>query len=824
MRQNSIDDHPVSSATWPARLVGVLLVALGLILAVGGAWLASDGGSPYYLLAGLGLATAGALIFTRRYIGAVIYVVVFALTAIWAFWESSNVWGLVPRLIGPAILLILVSLVTPFLNHPTGWKSAILGALGTVAFTGAAFWLSALAAPNWVKTQLPDHGGAIVGQAVEGEWPAWGGTNGAQRYSTLAQITPENVNRLEVAWTAHTGDMPQGVGKGKYAAETTPLKIGHRLYMCTAMNQMLALDANNGKVLWRYDPGVSTDAIPYSASCRGVTAYDPTKGSTALDNNASRQSPVQEASKPITGPATALEECTGLRILEATLDARLIEVDAGTGKPCPGFGNNGEVDTTVGLGNVYPGMAAMTVAPTIVNGTIVVGRQVMDGQRNDAPSGAIMAFDATTGERKWAWDMGRPGETGWPAEGEEFTRGTPNMWTSAAGDDDLDMVYLPLGNSSSDYWSSDRSAEENKYSSALVAIDVATGKPAWTFQTVHKDVWDYDLGSQPTLVNLPDGTPALVLASKQGEIYVLDRRTGKPLHPVIEKAAPVMGAEPEQRSPTQPYSAFATLKKPNLTEADMWGMSPIDQMICRIQYRKADYAGYYTPPSENHSIEYPGYNGGSDWGSVAVDPARGVIVANYNDMPNYVQLVPRAVADKKGWEPRGPQGNTGGGKAEGAGDPQAGVPYAIDVNAGWRMPFTGLLCKQPPYGGITAIDLTTGKTIWDRPFGTARKNGPFGIASHLPVTIGTPNNGGAVVTAGGLIFVAATTDDLIHAIDLQTGKMLWTAALPGGGQANVMTYEEGGRQYVVVMAGGHHFMQTKVSDAVVAYALPDTTT
>ena len=416
--------------------------------------------------------------------------------------------------------------------------------------------------------------------------------------------------------------------------------------------------------------------------------------------------------------------------------------------------------------------------------------------------------------------MGRPGKTDWPAEGEEFTRGTPNMWTSAAGDDQLGMVYLPLGNSSSDYWSSDRSAAENRYSSSLVAIDVATGKPAWTFQTVHKDVWDYDLGSQPTLVNLPDGTPALILASKEGEIYVLDRRTGKPLHSVVEKRAPGGGAEPQERSPTQPYSGFATLKKPNLTEADMWGMSPIDQMICRIQYREADYKGYYTPPSRNHSIEYPGYNGGSDWGSIAVDPARGVIVANYNDMPNYVQLVPRKVADAKGWEPRGPQGNTGGGSAEGAGDPQAGVPYAIDVNAGWKMPFTGLLCKQPPYGGITAIDMMTGKTIWDRPFGSARKNGPFGISSHLPVTIGTPNNGGAVVTAGGLVFVAATTDDLIHAIDLKSGKTLWTAPLPGGGQSNVMTYEENGRQYVVVMAGGHHFMKTKVSDAVVAYALP----
>lgn len=253
----------------------------------------------------------------------------------------------------------------------------------------------------------------------------------------------------------------------------------------------------------------------------------------------------------------------------------------------------------------------------------------------------------------------------------------------------------------------------------------------------------------------------------------------------------------------------------------MWGMTPIDQMICRIQFRQSNYEGYFTPPSADRRwIQYPGYNGGSDWGSVAIDPIRGVIVANYNDMPNYNRLVPRQEANAKGWKPRGPEGNTEAGGAEGAGDPQAGVPYAIDVNAGWRLGLTGLLCKEPPYGGIRAIDMLSGQTIWDRPFGTARENGPWGIGLGLPFDIGTPNNGGSVVTAGGLIFIAAATDNLIRAIDLQTGKTLWTDKLPGGGQANVMTYEEGGRQYVVVMAGGHHFMETPVSDAVVAYALP----
>jgi quinoprotein glucose dehydrogenase len=397
------------------------------------------------------------------------------------------------------------------------------------------------------------------------------------------------------------------------------------------------------------------------------------------------------------------------------------------------------------------------------------------------------------------------------------------MWTTASGDEQLGLVYLPLGVSAVDYWSGSRSDSEKQYSTSLVAIDVTTGKVAWHFQTVHNDVWDYDLGSQATLVDFPTAngsTPALILPSKRGELFVLDRKSGKPLVNVEEREVPQGGVEPDQRAETQPFSTYHTLMKPNLTEAMMWGMSPIDQMICRIQFRLADYRGIFTPPlSDRHTIEYPGYNGGSDWGGIAVDPARGVIIANYNDMPNYVRLVPRKEADEKGWAPRDQaRGKIGG--VEGAGDPQAGTPYAIDVNAGWQLPGTGLLCKQPPYGGIRAIDLKSGKTLWDRPLGEARTNGPFGIPSMLPWDIGTPNNGGPVITAGGLIFIAASTDNLIRAIDMRTGKTVWSAALPAGGQATPMTYEVNGKQYVVIMTGGHHFMKTPVGDQVIAYALP----
>lgn len=422
--------------------------------------------------------------------------------------------------------------------------------------------------------------------------------------------------------------------------------------------------------------------------------------------------------------------------------------------------------------------------------------------------------------------MTHPEWSGMPPEGQTWTRGTPNMWTTATGDEALGLVYLPMGNSAVDYWSGTRSPPEDEYTAALVALDVATGRPRWHFRTVNVDVWDYDLGSQPTLVDFPTDTgvvPAVILASKQGEIYIFDRATGEPLHAIEHRPVPQGGVEPERRAATQPFSTYHTLRRPDLREADMWGMSPIDQMFCRIQFRQAEYRGIYTPPTtDRHWIQYPGYNGGSDWGGIAVDPQRGVIVANYNDMPNHNRLVPRAEADRMGWAPRGQaRGGDMGGGAEGAGDPQAGTPYAIDVNAGWRMDFTGLLCKEPPYGGIRAIELATGRTIWDRPFGTARRNGPFGIPSMLPLNIGTPNNGGAVVTASGLIFIAAATDDLIRAIDINTGETIWSDILPAGGQANPMVYEANGRQFLVIMTGGHHFMETPRGDQVIAYALPE---
>ncbi|KQW82643.1 glucose dehydrogenase [Brevundimonas sp. Root1279] len=812
-----------------AQALGALFVLLGAVLAIGGGYLLFLGGSFYYLVAGLGLIASGVMLFRLSLVGVWIYILIFALTLVWALWEVGlNGWALVPRVFAPAVLLLLAILVIPALVRRGGGR-AVLG--GVAAFFLGAL-ISGLVVAQANRPEPPTITGAPRAAGMTeaslrdtgADWPAYGGASSARRFSPLTQINRDNVGQLERAWTFRTGDIPDE----KWGAETTPLKVGDTIYLCSAMNKLIALDARNGKERWRFDPRVSKDWIPYTAACRGVAYYETadTVGAPAPVAAAGQATlPIGAAIPP---PPTTLQPlppapCSA-RIIEGTLDGRLIAVDARTGRPCADFGVNGQVDIKQGMGEVVPGMVSITAAPTIVRGVVVTGHQVLDGQTNTAPSGVIQGFDARTGQLLWAWDMTRPNSA--PLQpGESYTRGTPNMWTTATGDDRLGLVYLPMGNSAADYYSADRSEAENRFATSLVALDVTTGRPVWSFQTVHKDVWDYDLGSQASLIDFPTATgavPALVLPSKQGDLYILDRRTGQPLTRVEERPAPQGGVEPQQRARTQPHSLFHTLRPAkDLTERDMWGMSPIDQMVCRIGFRKAAYDGFFTPPtSDRRSIQYPGYNGGSDWGGVAVDPQRGWIIANYNDMPNYNRLVPRAEADKKGWFPRGDPRAQGKAKPEGAGDPQAGVPYAIDVNAGWRQKFTGMLCKQPPYGGIRAIDIRTGQTVWDRPLGTARKNGPFGIPSMLPIDIGTPNNGGSVVTAGGLIFIAAATDDLIRAIDIETGKTVWSDSLPAGGQANPMVYEQDGRQYLVLMTGGHHFMETPAGDQVIAWALP----
>ena len=786
---------------WLPKGMGILIAAVGLLLAAGGLWLLFLGGSPYYLVAGVVMIAAGALLFLRRPLGVWLYIGLFVATLVWALWEAGlDGWALVPRLLGPGLLLVLVLAMLPLLRGGERrlWLAPVAGAAAVMAiflvagFAGEGHTTYAAQVRQAQQITLPQP--TIQGISVGRDWPAYGGSWASKRFSPLAQITPDNVSKLERVWTYHTGDLPSEDAKGKYSPETTPIEIGENLYLCSAKNIIISLDSATGRERWRFDPGVSDDAIPHAAACRGVSYYR------------------------VPG-ADRLQPCAE-RIIEATLDARLIAVDAHTGLPCPNFGTQGQVNMRVGLGETVPGFYASTSPPVIVRGTAVITAQVLDNQKRDAPSGVIRGYDAVTGDLRWAWDMGQPELTGVPPAGETYTRGTPNSWTIATGDEQLGLVYMPMGNSAVDYYGAQRSPVENFFATSLVALNATTGRPAWRFQTVHYDVWDYDLGSQGTLVDLPalgGAIPALVLPGKTGDIFVLDRRTGKPLHGVEERPVPIGGVEPQNLSRTQPFSLYNTVRQPPILERDMWGMSPIDQLWCRIQYRQAAYDGYFQPPThDRHWIQYPGYNGGMDWGGISIDPMRGVIITNYNDTPNYNRLISREEAIRRGMVPV----DEPGGNPNVEGNPQEGVPYGIEVNAGWRVDFTKLLCKEPPYGGIRAIDLMSGRTLWDRPLGKALRNGPFGIPSMLPIRIGTPNNGGPLLTASGLTFVAATTDNLIRAIDTHTGRTLWEDKLPAGGQSTPITYEADGWQYVVIMPGGHALMETGVSDQLIAYRLP----
>lgn len=796
------------------RLFAAILILIGGLILAGGAWLIGLGGSWYYLFAGAGLVVSGVGLWMGALWGVWAYLAIYACTWAWALWEVGwDGWALVPRIVAPTLFLILALLCIPALHvGKAGGRShgrtphyAAMGLLLALVL-GAGSMLAphrgrALASPPPSPTPPAEAaiGGSSEDQRAQSgvDWPAWGGTNHALRYSALAQINKSNVASLQRVWTYRTGDLPDSKStEHKYSPETTPLKVGDRLFLCSAKNILISLDAATGKEIWRYDPKVPEDAIPYGATCRGVAYYK--------------------------APGVPPDKPCAERIIEGTLDARLIAADAKTGALCTDFGTKGVVNMLDGIGEAVPGWYGNVAAPTIVRNIVVMGAQVQDGQAEDAPSGVIRGYDAVTGKLAWAWDMGHPERNGAPPPGETYTRGTPNMWTSAAGDDALGYVFVPLGNSSVDFYGANRKPFENQYSSSLVAIDVTTGKPVWRFQTVHYDVWDYDLGSQPTLVDVPTShgaVPAIVISSKQGEIYVLDRRTGRSLFPVTERQVPIGGVEPQNLSRTQPFSGYHSVAKPPLREADMWGMSPLDQLWCRIAFHRKSYQGIYTPPThDRYYLQYPGYNGGSDWGSAAVDPNRGILIVNYNNMPNNNRLLTRQEADRKGLKPiyvphkPAPPSNI-------EHQVQMGAPYAIEINPGWRLK-TGLMCTRPPYGGITAIDLATGKTIWDEPLGQARANGPFGIASMLPIAIGTPNNGGALITAGGLVFIAAATDNLIRAIDIDSGKVVWEDKLPAGGQATPMAFEVNGREFIGFMAGGHHFMHTPVGDYVLAYALP----
>lgn len=460
----------------------------------------------------------------------------------------------------------------------------------------------------------------------------------------------------------------------------------------------------------------------------------------------------------------------------------------------------------------------VTSAPVVTHGKLVFGATVDDDLSIDTPSGVVRAFDAVTGNLAWAWDVGRPDRRDAPSPNETYTRSTPNVWAPLVADDELGLVFIPTANPAGDFWGKKRRPFDDQYGSSLVAVDVNTGETRWRFQVTHHDVWDNDLSSQPVLVDIPTATGlqhAVLFGTKQGQIFVLNRMTGVPIVQVTEKPAPGPSNVGEQLAATQPASALAVNPGPStLTEASMWGITPIDQMWCRIQYRQARYEGPYTPPGiDRKSIVYPGMFGGIEWGGVTVDPVRKILISNPNAMPFMVSM---ARINKASEASQSNDSRQTDGVPAGMGE-MPGTGHAASFY-GFLSPLA-TPCMQPPWGKLYAIDLQTNKVMWERPVGTMRDSGPLGFASHMPLLIGTPQVGGTIVTRSGLIFSAATLDQYLRAYDLATGKELWKARLPAGGQATPMTFQANGQQYVVIAAGGHGVLGTKKGDHVLAYAL-----
>jgi len=774
-------------------LYGGLLVVIGAALAIQGFELIRLGGSAYYLVAGAMTLVAGGLMVAGRGLGSWIYGALLIGTLIWALSEAGiNAWALAPRLIGPAILglwLLVPWTVRGLLPLELSNRTLSNRAGGYAACLVLAVFLACALLPNGLAIDAPDN--AVASRATTAgaaeDWPYYGGDAGGSRFSRLDQIKPANVKDLQVAWTFRTGPTPVGLAK---TMEVTPIKIGDSLYLCDGANRVFALDAETGRQRWRFDP--HNDILGITAgTCRGVAFY-------------------HSAATPIGQPCVD-------RIVATTIDGRLFELDARTGELCRDFGKGGMLSLESGLGHHVKGYYELTSAPTVARGRIVVGGWVSDNETVGEPSGVIRAFNADSGAFVWAWDIDRPGQTGIPADGV-FSPGTPNVWAPMSFSDELGLVFLPTGNATPDYWGGHRSPGSEKFSSSVVAVDIVSGLPRWSFQTVHHDVWDYDVNSQPMLSVVAMGgreVPVVIQSTKRGEIFVLDQRTGQPVTKVEERAAPPSIGTGDRLATTQPYSTgMPSFAGPPLTEHDMWGLTPIDQLWCRIAFRSARYDGPMTPPGVQPTVKYPGYKGGVGWAGTSIDPERQLLIVNSSRIANYVRLIPRVVADRLGVKPLLP------GMKRTAMQAQAGTPFAVSP-----LPFLsplGAPCQQPPYGMISGVDMRTGKLRWTRPFGTAEDSGPLGYSSGLPISMGVPNDGAAITTRSGLTFIGATQELAFRALETVTGRELWKVRVPAGPQATPMTYlsRTSGRQFVVLAAGGHPSMRTKPGDYIIAYAVP----
>jgi quinoprotein glucose dehydrogenase len=820
------------------------LMALGLL--GGGAWLLALGGSPFYLAAGVALAAVAVLLHRASAMAWWVYAALLLTTLVWSLWEVGlDWWGLAAR--GDVFFVVGVVLLTPWVarrlveprplapvrdgdlgpRRRLGWRGG-RGALAavTVLYLGVGL-VTAVVDPHSTKGSLPETRGTATAPDPErtppGEWHAYGRTGHGQRYAPLAEINVDNVDQLEVAWHFNTGDQRGQPGDPEETTfQVTPLKVGDMLFLCTPHQFVIALDATTGEERWRFDPKIRSGLALQHLTCRGLSYWSsdgappqarvPTAASAAATQPVLPAPPLPVAAEE--SPAT--DNC--LRMLYMpTADGRIIALDPETGSVCRNFGaGSGQINLWHGMPNVRLGGYYSTSPVIASQRVLVVGGTVLDNVSTSEPSGVVRGFDVQTGELLWHWDPAHPDDNTPLQAGQTYSESSPNVWSIMSVDERLGLVYLPMGNPPPDQWGGNRSEAIERVGSSVVALDLATGRLRWVFQTVHHDLWDYDVPSQPTLVDLTlNGAtvPALVQPTKQGELFVLDRRTGRPVHAVKEVPVPQGAAEGDHTAPTQPVSAIS-FGPPPLTGASMWGATLFDQLACRIAFRKLRYEGRYTPPSTQGTLVHPGNFGVFNWGGIAVDPVRQVAFTTPTYLAFTSQLVPRpddtSLIVQDGGPPEG---------ALPALNENLGAPFAVKMG-----PFTsalGLPCQAPPWGFIAGVDLVSGEVVWQHRNGTVRDVAPI----PLPFRMGVPNLGGPLITAGGVAFLSGTIDNYVRAYNLTTGDQLWQGRLPAGGQATPMSYTgRDGRQYIVVAAGGHGSLGTKAGDSVIAYALPGVAT
>jgi quinoprotein glucose dehydrogenase len=613
-------------------------------------------------------------------------------------------------------------------------------------------------------------------------WPAYGGDVGGHRYSRASQISPDNVGNLAPAWLYRTGDMANRPSAMREAAsEGTPILVEGTLVFCTPFNEVIALDPGTGEERWRFDPEISLEQNPANAYvCRGVSYWR---------------------------DAEVAGQCAS-RILMGTNDARVVAIDARSGERCADFGDNGEVRVDPGMELWWPGEFQITSPPVIVGDTVIVGSAIGDNARVAAPAGSVRAFDVRTGAARWDFDPipRTPSDSGRDSWRGEYPpqEGHANVWAPMSVDVERGLVFLPTTSPSPDFFGGLRPGD-NRHANSVVALYAETGEIAWSFQTVHHDIWDYDLPAQPGLYSVwKDGRLHDVVAqvTKTGMVFVLDRDTGEPFLPVEERAVPQSAIAGEVLSPTQPFPVTPAIVPQSVSADEAFGITWFDRRACRNRIQESVSEGIFTPPSAQGTLLTPFTGGGANWGGAAFDPARNLLVINMSNLVHQVTLFPADQVEEMRQVFHDQEVS-----------PQEGAPYGMKRQV--LLSPMGLPCNAPPWGVIAGVDLASGEIVWRKTIGTTEDFSP-GPAFK----VGTPNVGGPIVTASGLVFIGATMDDYLRALDVASGEELWRGRLPAGGQATPMTYEWKGRQYVVIYAGGIARNGTRLGDNVIAFALP----